>query len=129
MATSMKINKEKYLAKCREALDKYEAPLKQYEADLKKWEAESQIWAKKVIKSGQLEMRVSYNGDQYFYAKGKLSSERPKRPEQERYLADGMRSYQMQEATKLLQEVISLIEMTEGDTIGISVANKASRWL
>jgi hypothetical protein len=125
----MKINKDKYLAKCREALARYEAPVKQYEADLEKWKAESEIWAKRVIKSGQLEMRVNYNGDQYFYAKGKLSLERPKRPEQERYLTDGMRSYQMQEATKLLQEVIALIEMTEGDTIGVSVANKVGRFL
>jgi hypothetical protein len=125
----MKINKEKYLAKCREALERYEAPLKQYEADLDKWEAESQVWAEKVIKSGQLEMRFSYNGDQYFYAKGKLTLQRPKRPELERYLTDGVRSYQMQEATKLLQEVISLIEMTEGDTIGVSVANKVGRFL
>ena len=125
----MKINKEKYLEKCRDALAKYETPQKNYEADLKKWEAESEAWAKKVIKSGQLEMRSNWNGDQYFYAKGELSLERPKQPKQENYIPAEMRSYQVQEAIKALREVISLIEITEGDTIGVSVANKVGRYL
>ena len=129
MTTSMKINKDKYLARCREALEKYEAPRKQYEADLEKWKVESKAWGEKVIKSGQLEMQNNYVGEQYFYATGKLASERPHKPREEKYVPEGGSYYQIDEAVRTLKEVIALMEMTDSDTIGVSVANKAGRWL
>ena len=129
MTTSMKINKDKYLARCREALDKYTAPKKQYEADLEKWKAESKAWGEKVIKSGQLEMQSNPSGDQYFYAKGKLTSERPHKPVEQKYVPEGIFYWQIDEAVRTLKEVIALMEMTDSDTIGVSLANKAGKWL
>jgi len=129
MATSMKINKDKYLARCREALERYEAPKKQYKAELEKWKADIKAWGEKVIKSGQLEMQSSPMSEQYFYAKGKLASERPEKPREEKYAPEGVYYFQIDEAVRTLKEVIALMEMTDSDTIGVSVANKAGRWL
>lgn len=129
MTTSMKINKDKYLARCREALEKYEAPRKQYEADLEKWKADIKAWSEKVIKSGKLEVQANPTGTQYFYAIGKLASEQPNKPNDRGYVPEGVPFYQVDEAIKTLKEVIALMEMTDSDTIGVSVANKAGRWL
>lgn len=130
MATAMKINKEKYLAKCKATLATLEKPEIEYKEALAKWEVENAAWAKKVIESKQLEVRVDYRGDQYFYAKGKMAESRPKQPERHTiYDKHKVGMYQVEEAIKSLKEVIALIEMTEGDTIGISVANKVSQYL
>ena len=130
MATAMKINKEKYLAKCKETLATLEKPEIEYKEALAKWEVENAAWAKKVIESKQLEFRLDYRNEQYFYAKGKITESRPKHPEKETFYAKhNVVWYQATEAIKSLKEVISLIEMTEGDTIGISVANKVSQYL
>lgn len=126
----MKINKEKYLAKCKETLAKLEKPEIEYSEAITKWEAENAAWAKKVIESKQLEVSLNYRGEQCFYAKGKMAENRPKKPEKETFYAkNNLTWYQAEEAVKSLKEVISLIEMTEGDTIGISVANKVSQYL
>ena len=130
MATAMKINKEKYLAKCKETLAKLEKPEIEYKEAVDKWKADNVVWAKKVIDSKQLEMVISYRGDQIFHAKGKLAETRPKSPEEsEFYAKHNVTMYGTAEAIKSLREVIALIEMTEGDTIGISVANKVSQYL
>lgn len=130
MATAMKINKEKYLAKCKETLAKLEKPEIEYKEAVAKWEVENATWVKKVIDSKQLEVRLGYGGDQYFYAKGKLAESRPKQPQKETFYGKhNLTIYSSEEAVKSLREVIALIEMTEGDTIGISVANKVSQYL
>lgn len=131
MATAMKINKEKYLAKCKEALAKYEAPAIEYKEALDKWKAESEAWGKKVIESKMLKMIVSsYNGDQTFYATGKMAESRPKRPEEsDFYEKYGIKTYDARPAIPALKEVIALIEMTDSETIGVSVANKVSNWI
>lgn len=131
MATAMKINKDKYLAKCREALARYEAPAIEYKEALDKWKAESEAWGKKVIESKMLKMIVSsYNGDQTFYATGKMAETRPKKPEEsDFYEKYGIKTYDARPAIPALKEVIALIEMTDSETIGVSVANKVSNWI
>jgi len=131
MATAMKINKDKYLVKCREALAKYEAPAIEYKEALDKWKAETEAWGKKVIESKMLKMIVSsYNGDQTFIATGKMAEVRPKRPEEgDFYEKYGLKTYDAKPAISALKEVIALIEMTDSETIGISVANKVSNWI
>lgn len=129
MATAMKINKEKYLAKCQEALNAWLEIENRYQADLEKWEKDTETWGKKVIKSGQLKMSTNYSGDQFFYATGKLAEERPKKPKEELYYDSRMVYYKKQPAIDALREVIALIEMTDSDTIGVSVANKVSQYL
>lgn len=129
MATAMKINKDKYLAKCEEALALWLTIEDKYQADLEKWKVESEAWAKKVIKSGQLKMQTNYNGDQFFYATGKMADERPKKPQEETYYSGLMPYYKRSVAVESLREVIALIEMTDSDTIGVSVANKVSQYL
>jgi len=136
MTTSMKINKEQYLAKCKQALENLQAPEKEYLEAKAKYEAELKKWADSIIAKKQLRFTGSptYGLPDFRPAPGAPTP--PKEPDHSVfYKRAGLdtshwRGYNShKENAEKLREVITLIEMTDSDTIGVSVANKVSHLL
>ena len=136
MATSMKIDKELYLAKCREALARLENPEKAYQQALDKYNSEMQKWGESLIAKKQIEYtgERGYRGPEFKPQAG--SPKPPTEPDRSSfYRAAGVETNHYygynnhRENLEKLREVITLIEMTTTDTIGVSVANKVSHLL
>ena len=135
MATAMKINKTQYLAKCKEALAKYEAPEAEFQKAKAEWDKEMANWAKSIIAKKQ----IVHNGESSYKSNFRPSDEAPRAPREpdrdkffreagfERSYFNGYNAHS--ENIKKLREVITLLEMTDGDTVGVSVANKVSELL
>lgn len=123
MAT-MKINKTAYLAKCKEALAKLETLQKELKTNSDNYKKAFQDWANEVIEKKQYTQIEEYNYNKIIIrANEKMTAKQPKEPEKMRL------TYRQDEDMKTLREVITLLEMTDGETIGISVANKVSHLL
>jgi hypothetical protein len=123
MAT-MKINKTAYLAKCKEALAKLETLQKELKTNRDNYNKAFQDWANEVIEKKQYTQIEEYNYNKIIIrANEKMTAKQPKEPEKMRL------NYRQDEDMKTLREVITLLEMTDGETIGISVANKVSHLL
>lgn len=135
MATAMKINKTQYLAKCKEALAKYDAPEAEYQKAKAEYDKQLESWAKSIIAKKQ----IVHNGEASYRSEFRPSQDAPRPPQQphreEFYRKAGLErsyfnSYNQHEANiKKLREVITLLEMTDGETVGVSVANKVSELL
>lgn len=135
MATAMKINKTQYLAKCKEALARYEAPEAEYQKAKAEYDKQLASWAKSVIAKKQ----IVHNGEATYRSEFRPSEDAPRQPQQpsrdeffrnaglERSYFNGYNAYA--ENIKKLREVITLLEMTDGETVGVSVANKVSELL
>jgi hypothetical protein len=135
MATTMKINKKQYLAQCEQALERMEAPEIAYQAAMDEWRKECGAWAKEVIAKKQIEARISTFGVSDFVA-SKDAPRQPKEPSRNDFYPKPDSNYwsayphrETADNIKKLREVVNLIRMTEGDTIGVSVANKVSHLL
>ena len=124
MATAMKINKAKYLEACKQVLAKAEENQKAYTEAQTKYENELRAWADMVVSKRMIKAIVESN-----------SSWRPltlfPNAEAEALKPEAPQSLPLNESQKIadLKEVIQLIEMTDGETIGISVANKVSHYV
>lgn len=126
MGSSMRISKQKYLEKCQEALAKAEAQEKERLDNKARFESQILAWAQKALADGMVVAKYSDYSTLgvEFSVKPEAYESKPDRP------LDFSR-YQNNNQIKIddLKEVIALIEMTESETIGISVANKVSRYL
>jgi hypothetical protein len=123
MAT-MKINKTAYLAKCKEALAKLETLEKELKTNRDNYKKAYQNWAMEVIEKKQFTQLEDFHFSKIIVkANEKMMAKQPKEPENTRL------TYGQDQDIKMLKEVITLLEMTDGETIGISVANKVSHLL
>lgn len=125
MATAMKINKAKYLEACQKALAEEKQKKTDYDSALERYQNELRAWADMVVAKRMFAFKISDNWNPVsFYANSEAEALRPEKP-----LLLQLRDMYNSTKIEALSEAIALIEMTEGDTIGISVANKVSHYL
>lgn len=125
MATAMKINKAKYLEACQKALAEEKQKKAEYDSALERYNNELRVWAEMVITKRMFAFRISDNWRPVtFSPNSEAEALQPEKPLLLQ-LRDGYNSTKVE----ALSEAIALIEMTEGETIGISVANKVSHYL
>lgn len=124
MATAMKINKAKYLEACKTALAEETQKKTNYEEANDRYKNDLRIWAEMVVTKKMFDFKISDNtyNPAAFFVNREAEALKPESPLQ---LKDRFDPFKVE----ALSEVIALIEMTDGETIGISVANKVSHYL
>jgi|688.fasta_scaffold887911_2 hypothetical protein len=123
MAT-MKINKTAYLARCKEALAKFEKLEKEYKTEKENYKKAFQDWATEVVEKKQFTHVEEWHYNKLIIVPNdKMTAKQPKEPNRTSL------TFGQEQDIKMLKEVITLLEMTDGETIGISVANKVSHLL
>ena len=123
MAT-MKINKTAYLARCKEALAKFEKLEKEYKTEKENYKKAFRDWATEVVEKKQFTHVEEWHYNKIIIVPNdKMTAKQPKEPSRTSL------TFGQEQDIKMLKEVITLLEMTDGETIGISVANKVSHLL